>query len=107
MSTNTKKDTVRWQIQSGEDISKFCDVIEMHDSGPWIASKKREAYQTWKKIANIYIGGSSTDQDRVDMASLACDESLNVGAGGTDADWDSFIEWYAKNRNVYPDSEPN
>lgn len=102
-----KDSTVRWQIQSKEDVVKFCDIVDSHDDGPWLASKKREAYQTWKKMVGIYSNGPCNDRGRVEMAELARDEKLNVGAGGSDANWDSFIEWYGENRNVYPDSERN
>jgi len=93
----------KWTVNSKEDMLKMCSVINDHDNGPWLASKKREAFKSWEKIVEIHVNGASTDQDRVNMAHIAQNESLNVGSGGSDAEWGSFIDWYAENRNTYPE----
>lgn len=98
-------DEFKWTVNGEDDMEKMCNIIDNHDDGPWLATQKREAYQTWKKMVDIYSGGPCDDQDRVEMARLARDEELNVGAGGNDAEWDAFLSEYA-NRNVYPDGEP-
>jgi len=94
----------KWTVNSKDDMKKMCDIIDQHGSGPWLASQKRDAFQTWRKLVNIHSDGTSDDSDRVEMAHIAQNETLNVDAGGRDAEWVSFIDWYAENRNVYTEA---
>jgi len=104
----TERDgVIRWEVGSEEDLQKLIKRIDEAAGGPWLASQKREAYQTWKKVVEVYAGGPCDDQDRVDMATTARDGELNVGSGGTDADYQTIIDWYAENRNVYPTAPRN
>jgi hypothetical protein len=100
-------DVIQWSVQAKDDLEKLIDIIDKHEAGPWLASAKKEAYDVWKDIVAIYTDGQCDDQDRVDMATIAYRGELNSGAGGTDADWKQFLDWYESNRNVYPNARPN
>lgn len=100
-NVSTTNGVTTWTVNSEDDLEYFRDILEVYGSGMWERSTKYEAFETWKKTVEIYIGGSSNDQERVNMAAIAKKEGLNVGSGGTDVEWESFIEEYA-DRNTYP-----
>jgi len=102
-------EVVAWEIESSKDLEKFIGIIDNHEpSIGWLVSEKRETYETWKKIVRIYTKKKQTnDQERVNMLSIAEKEGLNFGAGRQEKDYQSIIDWYEENQNVYPNVDTN
>jgi hypothetical protein len=98
-----------WRIESSDDLESFVSRIENNDEcSLWRSSEKHSTYSTWKKIVEIYTKNKQTnDQQRVNMVSIAKNEMLNVGAGRQEVDYQKVIDYYADERNVYPETGLN
>jgi len=98
-----------WRIESSDDLEGFVSKIENNGKcSLWESSEKYETYSTWKKIVEIYTENRQTnDQQRVNMVSIAKNEMLNVGAGRQEVDYQKVINYYANERNVYPEVDLN
>jgi hypothetical protein len=107
-SHNENDNTITWYVSSMDDLQKFRDLIQEGGAGAWFASEKYNSFLVWSDMVDVYCRNyNSTDQDRVDMAAIACRGELNVGAGKTDADYQRILDWYAENQNTYPDADTN
>jgi len=98
-----RKNVIHWEVGSTTELQKLVHMIDKNAKGPWLASEKKKSYEVWKDVVDVYTDGNSTDQDRVNMAKIASDGNLNVGNGGTDANYKKILDWYAENRNTYPE----
>lgn len=60
-----------WSIENKEDLRVLKDRLSQIDGGPvWEVSQKKQSFEVWCQLVEIYCDGRTTDQQRREMVEL-------------------------------------